>query len=115
MTEQQEKEIEHHLSTFPDRHQDAIEMKKEWNEYKAKAFWVLLGFSGSILAIGIWVGTMQTNIDSMISHAEGDASRFIQIETRLNSLEVTNGEIRARLSSIDLALQEIKIAINKLY
>jgi hypothetical protein len=115
MTEQQEKEIEHHLSTFQDRHQDTIEMKREWAEYKTKAFWVLLGFVGSILSIGIWVGTMQTNIDSIITQTREDSARFVQIETRLNSLEVTNGEIRARLSSIDLALQEIKIAINKLY
>lgn len=108
------KEIENHLATFPERRQDVFEMKKEWAEWKSRSAWVLLGFSGSLIAIGIWVGTIQTNIQSITSYNADDKVRFAQLETRINSLEVTNGEIRARLSSIDATLQEIKVAIKSI-
>ena len=108
------KEIENHLATFPERRKDAEEMRKEWNEYKNKAMWILIGFVGSILGIGVWVGTMQTTVDSITGHERDDAERFIQIEARINALEVTNGEIRARLTSIDATLQEIKVAIKNI-
>lgn len=114
MSEDLKKEIEAHLASFPERRLDVVEMRKEWNEYKNKALWILLGFSGSILAIGIWAGTMQTNIDSILTKAREESVRVTVVENRVTSLEITNSEIRARLSSIDLALQEIKIAINKL-
>lgn len=108
------KEVEYHIATYPDHRQDVIEMKKEWNEYRTKAFWVLLGFSGSILAIGVWVGTMQTNIDNVNQDHVSFEEKNRQIETRLGLLEVTNGEIKTRLTSIDLILQEIKLSINQL-
>lgn len=108
------KEVEHHIATYPDHRQDVIEMQREWAEYKRKAFWVLLGFSGSILTIGIWVGAMQTNIDNITQDHAVYNTKTSQIETRLNLLEVTNGEIKARLTSIDLILQEIKLSINQL-
>lgn len=109
--EQLHEEIRDHLATFPERRQDVLEMKKEWNEWKSKSMWVLLGFSASLVGIGVWVGTIQTNIEAITGHEDEDKARFSQLEVRINSLEVTNGEIRARLSSIDATLQEIKIAI----
>ena len=108
------KEVEHHIATYPDHRQDVIEMQKEWADYKAKAFWVLLGFSGSILAIGVWVGTMQSSIEEVTKDHIDYQEQNQQIETRLGLLEVTNGEIKARLTSIDLILQEIKLSINQL-
>lgn len=108
------KDLEHHLATYPDHYQDVVEMKKEWSEYKSRAFWVLLGFSGSILSIGIWVGAMQTNIDNVNKDHVDFETQTHQIEARLGLLEVTNGEIKARLTSIDLMLQEIKLSINQL-
>ncbi len=108
------KQVENHLATYPDHYQDVLEMKKEWNEYKGKAFWVLVGFSGSILSIGIWVGAMQTNIDNVNKDHLKSYAEFAQIEKRIGLLEVTNGEIKTRLTSIDLILQEIKLSINQL-
>ncbi len=108
------KEVEHHIATYPDHRQDVLEMQKEWAEYKTKAFWVLLGFSGSILTIGIWVGTMQSNIDNITKDHVAIDDQAHQMEARLNMLEVTNGEVKARLTSIDLILQEIKLSINQL-
>lgn len=114
MPHELQKQIENHLATFPDRYNDVQEMKKEWAEYKTKAMYVLLGFSGSVLAIGIWVGTLQTNIENINQEHSKLELNTQQIEARVNLLEVTNGEIKARLTSIDLMLQEIKLAINQL-
>lgn len=114
MPQELTKQIEYHLATFPERHEDMLEMKKEWGEMKSKAMWVLLGFVGSILAIGVWVGTMQTNIENITQDHEDADEWSQQVERRLGTLEVTNGEIKARLTSIDLALQEIKVAIKNI-
>lgn len=114
MPEELKKEIQNHLATFPERHEDMLEMKKEWKEYKNRAMWILVGFVGSILSIGIWVGTMQTTIEGITGHETEDKARFLQIESRLNSLEITNSEIRARLMSIEATLQEIKVAVKSI-
>lgn len=115
------KQIENHLATSPDRIKEVEEMKVEWKEFKERQdkqknnmLYVVLGFAVSLISIGVWVGTMQTHIDSMLGHEDKDSERFIQIEARLNNAEVTNSEIRARLSSIDLTLQEIKVAIKNI-
>lgn len=107
-------QIENHLALCPEWRNDALEMKKEWEEYKRKAMWVLLGFSGSILAIGIWVGAMQTNIENINQEHSKNSQKVETIETRIGVLEVNNGEIRSRLASIEVTLQEIKAAIIKL-
>ncbi len=109
-----QKEIENHLATFPERHEDYLEMKKEWKEMKGKVMFVLIGFVSSLLGIGMWVGAMQTNITTILEHDKDQSEQYGYIEKRVNSLEITNSEIRARLSSIDLALQEIKIAIKNI-
>lgn len=109
-----QKQIENHLSSFPERHEEMIEMRKEWKQLQGKVVWVLIGFVGSILSIGIWVGTVQTNVDSGLEYDRDHAQQYTEIEKRVTSLEITNSEIRARLSSIDLALQEIKIAIKSI-
>jgi flagellar basal body-associated protein FliL len=107
-------EIKNHLATFPERHQDVLEMKREWDEYKGKALWVLIGFLASILAIGVWVGTITSTLDKVNDdHAKVD-ERYNQVERRLGTLEVTNGEIKARLASIEAVLQEIKLSIREL-
>jgi hypothetical protein len=114
MPHELQKEIEQHLATCPERVKDLQEMQNEWKEYKNKAMWVLLGFSGSILAIGVWVGTMQTTLESVTSHEGEDKARFLQVEARLNSAEVNNAGVLARLASIEVTLQEIKVAVKSL-
>ena len=109
-----QREIENHLASFPERHKDVSEMRREWNEYKSKTLWVLLGFVGSILAIGVWVGTIQTNIQHITEVANKASTQADETVKRINALEVTNGEIRTRLSGIETTLEEIKIAIRQL-
>lgn len=114
MPHQLQKEIENHLATFPERHNDVLEMRKEWAEYKTKAFWVLLGFVASILAIGVWVGTIQTNIQHITEVANKASTQADETVKRINALEITNGEIRTKLSGIEATLEEIKLAIRQL-
>jgi hypothetical protein len=90
------------------------EMKKEWKEFNTRATWMLIGFLGSILAIGIWVGTMQTNVQNLSNGVEDALSHHDDYDKRLNALEVNNGEIKSRLTSIEVTLQEIKTAIIRL-
>jgi wobble nucleotide-excising tRNase len=107
MPQELQKEIENHLATFPDRHRELEEMRKEWREFNTRATWILVGFLGSLLAIGVWVGTMETKVETM-----GDSVK--DNDKRLNALEVNNGEIKSRLTSIEVTLQEIKTAIIRL-
>lgn len=109
-----QKEIENHLATFPERRRDSEEIKKEWNEYKTKTFWVLVGFISSILAIGVWVGTIQTNIQHITEVSNKASIQADDASRRITALEVTNGEIRTKLSSIEATLQEIKLSIRQL-
>lgn len=108
------KEIENHLATFPERHRYVEEMREEWQNFKSKALWVLIGLSASLIAIGVWVGTMQTHIESVTNHEDEDKARFTQLEQKVNASEVSTASILARLSSIDTALQEIKVAIKQI-
>ena len=121
MPHELQKEIENHLATFPERHKYVEEMRNEWREFKErederknKILYVIIGFAGALIAIGIWVGTIQTNIESIANHDAEDKTRFAQLEQKVNASEVSTASILARLSSIDVALQEIKIAIKQI-
>ncbi len=109
-----QKEIENHLATFPDRHKYMEEMRDEWNSFKSKSLWILLGFSTSLVAIGVWVGTIQTNIETITNHDAEDKARFIQLEQKVTATEISNAGINARLASIESTLQEIKLAIKQI-
>jgi hypothetical protein len=108
------KEIENHLATWPDRHNDFLEMKKEWEEFKSKALWTMVTFIGSILIIGIWVGTMNSRLEQAQNDVAKSLSHHDDYEKRIGSLEINNSEIRTRLTAIEVTLQEIKTAIIRL-
>lgn len=105
------REVENHLATWPDRHNDFLEMKKEWGEFKSRAMWTMVAFIGSILLIGIWVGTMNSRLENAESDANTSILRHSEYEKRLGTLEINNSEIRTRLTAIEVTLQEIKTAI----
>lgn len=109
-----ESQVREHIITFPERQKDSEEMRDEWKDFKQKALLIMIGFLGSLLAIGVWVGTVQTSITNIASVSSRTSTQYDTIEKRVNSLEVTNGEIRSRLSSIDATLLEIKVAIKEL-
>ena len=111
MPHELQKEIEIHLATYPERRKDVTEMQGEWREFKQKAFWAMATFICSILGVGIWVGTIQSNIQNIQHNANKAVVVSEQLDKRLQSLEVNNGEIKARLTSIDVTLQEIKLSI----
>lgn len=106
--------IRHHVDTFPERYNDTLEMQKEWKEMKNKALWILVSFVVSILAIGIWVGTIEANIATINSEHTKAEERNRDLERRLGILEVNNGQILADLANIKLGIQELKVAIREL-
>ena len=115
------KQIEHHLATWPERHNDVIEMRQEWKEFqredaelKQKAFWVLIGFTGTFIAIGIWVGTMQSEMGALHKAVQDSTAHHDVYDARIGALEINNSEIRTRLTAIEVTLQEIKNAIIRL-
>lgn len=65
--------------------------------------------AGIVVAVGygVWVGTIQASLTQTVEIAK-------QNQTRVTALEINNGEIKTRLTSIEATLQEIKIAINQL-
>lgn len=121
MPHELQKEIENHLATFPERHKYVEEMKKEWKEFKDrederknKTLYVIVGFAVALISIGIWVGTIQTNIESVTNHDAEDKARFIQLEQKVTQAEISNAGINARLASIESTLQEIKVIIKQI-
>lgn len=106
--------IETHILAYPERQKILDEMHQEWSEFKRKTLYILLGAVGSLLAIGVWVGSLQTNIDSVLKDHDRVDSHFSDVERRVGQLEINNGEIRARLASIESTLIEIKLAIQKI-
>jgi len=114
MPEHLQKEIEGHLASFPERRRDFEEMRKEWREFKDRCLWILVGFLSAVLAIGVWVGTIQTHVSNITETANRAALQAENVEKRINALEITNGEIRTKLSGIEVVLQEIKVAIRQL-
>lgn len=114
MPHELQREIENHLATFPERHKYVEEMRSEWQSFKNRAMLVLIGLSASLIAIGIWVGTIQTNIESVTNHDTEDKARFAQLEQKVTATEITNAGISARLASIEATLQEIKLAIKQI-
>lgn len=115
------KEIETHLATFPERHKYVEEMRQEWKEFKErederknKILYVIIGFAGALISIGVWVGTIQTNIESVTTHDSEDKARFAQLEQKVTATEISNAGINARLASIESTLQEIKLAIKQI-
>ena len=114
MPHELQKEIENHLATFPERHKYVEEMREEWKSFKNKALIILIGLSGSLIGIGIWVGTIQTNIESVTLHDSEDKARFAQLEQKVTATEISNAGINARLASIESTLQEIKVIIKQI-
>ena len=116
-----QKEIENHLATFPERHRYVEEMRSEWKEFKEreddrknKILYLIIGFAVALISIGVWVGTIQTNIESITNHDSEDKARFAQLEQKVTATEITNAGISARLASIEATLQEIKLAIKQI-
>lgn len=121
MPHELQKEIENHLATFPERNKYVEEMKKEWKEFKDreddrknKLLYIIVGFAVALISIGIWVGTIQTNIESVTNHDAEDKARFIQLEQKVTQTEISNAGINARLASIEATLQEIKVIIKQI-
>lgn len=121
MPHELQKEIENHLATFPERHKYVEEMRKEWKEFKErederknKILYVIIGFAVTLISIGIWVGTIDTNIESITDHDNEDKARFAQLEQKVTAAEINNAGISARLASIESTLQEIKVIIKQI-
>lgn len=107
MPQDLQNKIENHLT------QDE-EMRKEWDDLKSKAFWIFVGSIGILVGYGIWVGTMQTKQEQLRLDVDRSMAIARDSESRIGSLEVNNSGIQARLTSIDVTLQEIKVAIRQL-
>lgn len=114
MNQELQAQIQHHLATFPERHKYVEEMREEWKSFKNRALIILIGLSSSLIAIGIWVGTIQTNIESVTTHDSENKARFAQLEQKVTQTEISNAGINARLASIESTLQEIKVIIKQI-
>lgn len=121
MPHELQREIENHLATFPERHKYVEEMRQEWKEFKErederknKTLYVIIGFAVALISIGVWVGTIQTNIESVTTHDSEDKARFAQLEQKVTATEISNAGINARLASIESTLQEIKVIIKQI-
>lgn len=115
------KEIETHLASFPERHRYVEEMRNEWKEFKErederknKVLYVVIGFAVALISIGVWVGTIQTNIESITNHESEDKARFAQLEKKQTETEISYAGFRAELIAIQATLQEIKLAVKQI-
>jgi len=114
MNEAFEREIEKHLDSFPERWKVVAEMREDWEEFRRKFLWTIIGSVGAFIALGVWVGTIQTDHGHFEEEINEHKEQYVSVERRLGTLEVTNSDIKARLSSIEAILLEIKTELVKL-
>lgn len=100
-----------HQSPSPQTLEEIGELKKEWVEFKALARNIFIGGAVCFFSYGVWVGIIQTR---QIRNIEDVAYNTRQVESlgnRIGAVEVNNGEVKAKLTNIEITLQEIKAAI----
>ena len=94
--------------------EEVLELRHQWDELKSRAFYILLGSITVFVAYGVWVGTVQTQVSSLTEDVNGAKEERANMIQRLGALEVSNGRVETTLASIQLTLQEIKIAIKQI-
>jgi hypothetical protein len=100
-----------HQSPSPQTIEEINELKEEWAEFKAMARNIFIAGAVCYFSYGVWVGIIQTR---QIRNIDDVALNTRQIETlsnRINAVEVNNGEVKAKLTNIEVTLQEIKAAV----
>ena len=66
---------------------------------------------GALIIIGIWVGTIQSRQLRNIDDISNVVSKYESIDSRVQQNDVAAAEVRAKLVSIEVTLQEIKAAV----
>lgn len=66
---------------------------------------------GALITIGIWVGTIQSRQLRNIDDISNVVSKYEIIDSRVQQNDVAAAEVRAKLVSIEVTLQEIKAAV----
>ncbi len=102
-----------HVEPSPETLRILTEMKTEWAQLKNRALYALLGALTVAVAYGVWVGTIQSRMDSGEEiHAEL-AMNVAKIDGQQRANDVALAGIKAELVNINTTLVEIKGAINK--
>jgi Tfp pilus assembly protein PilO len=94
--------------------EELLEIKEEWKSFKKLLFHLLIAAVLAVLSYGFWIGAIETRVSRNETDILENDKRSAINENRLNAIEITNSSTNARLTSIDIVLQEIKLAINKL-
>ena len=100
-----------HQTPSPQTLEEIRELKAEWHEFKARALTVLISSCFLFAGYGIWVGTIQANVQSNLQRLEVQTNRISTIDTRQQASDVTAAEIKAKLSAIETSLIDIRQAI----
>jgi len=114
MTSDFERELEKHLDSFPERWKVVAEMREDWEEFRKKFLWTIVGSVGAFIAMGVWIGTIQSEHTHYEEEINEHKDQYTQVEQRLGTLEVNNSDIKARLANIEAILLEIKTELVKL-
>ena len=65
----------------------------------------------TLIAIGIWVGTIQARQLRNISDVATNTLKYESLDERIQRNDVSAAEVRAKLVSIEATLQEIKTVV----
>lgn len=69
---------------------------------------------GVVIAIGVWVGTIQSRQLRNISDIATNAIKYESVEQRIQKGDVAEAEIRTKLVGIETTLEEIKVAVKNI-
>lgn len=67
---------------------------------------------GALIAIGIWVGTIQTRQLRSMDDLQGLNSRVDVVVDRIRQNDISSAEIKTKLINIEVTLQEIKLKLD---
>lgn len=102
-----------HQKMSPETEQEITELKAEWLDFKRVSRNILIGALVPVVGYGVWVGTIQSKINEFTRYVEVDQKMNEDIRGKIQSTEISNADIRARLINIESTLLEIKQGLKK--
>lgn len=93
--------------------QEVHELKNEWEQFKTRALWVLIGGIVAMVSYGVWVGNIQTRISNNEDSIQDNSAAIQRLTETVNTTNITMASVLAKLGSIESTLIEIKASLKR--
>lgn len=101
-----------HRSSSPETIREIQELKNEWKDFKKMARNLLVATLTISVGYGIWIGSMQTRVDTLAEQSRQASAERAALSIRVQGNDVSTVEVKTRLANIEAVLIEIRQALN---